>query len=79
MYRPIQLPQASLSVQPRSQNLTIYLAVGRHALNENGEKLKIVKNLHFLFTAFVIAVRQYHGSSGRGERMVDAGKDTRWA
>ena len=34
--------------------------VGRHALNENSEKLKIVKNLHFLFTDIVIAVSYYH-------------------
>ncbi len=46
--------------------------------NENGENLKIVKNLHFLFTAFVIAVSHYHGDSRCGESMVDAGKDTRW-
>ena len=78
MYRPIQLPQARLPVQSRSQKLVIGLAIGQHVRNENGEKLKIVKNLHFLFTAFVVAVSHYHPDIRLGERMGDAGKDTCW-
>ena len=78
LYRPIQLPQASLPVQSRSQKLVLWVVAGPHLRNENGENLKIVKNLQFLFTAFVIAVSHYHGDCRGGENLVNAGKDTRW-